>query len=155
MLMCDFSILLVYKNTWFKLNLGLKMLTCNFYFSGPVICPTQKGSELREDVRTLVQFWLLVHSDKKYLNMNIVPTSCKYLLFINSFFFQNYLQKLWLKWAKGILLKTFELDLLTINQRKQGQFSSRVHVAVHRLTCLVRKVCFYMCVLKVCQRWEF
>ncbi|XP_052243319.1 phosphatidylinositol 4-kinase alpha-like isoform X4 [Dreissena polymorpha] len=45
------------------------------FYAGPVIVPTQRGLELREDVRTLVQFWNLVHSDKKYLNVNIFPTA--------------------------------------------------------------------------------
>ncbi|KAL4223436.1 Phosphatidylinositol 4-kinase alpha [Mactra antiquata] len=43
------------------------------FYAGPVICPTQRGSDLREDVITCVQFWTLVHSDKKYLNVNIFP----------------------------------------------------------------------------------
>ncbi|XP_052799861.1 phosphatidylinositol 4-kinase alpha-like isoform X2 [Mya arenaria] len=45
------------------------------FYAGPVIVPTQRGMELREDVRTLVQFWMLVHTDKKYLNVNIFPAS--------------------------------------------------------------------------------
>ena len=32
--------------------------------------PIQKGSELREDLLTLVRFWQSMHSDKKYLRSN-------------------------------------------------------------------------------------
>ncbi|XP_053375288.1 phosphatidylinositol 4-kinase alpha-like [Mercenaria mercenaria] len=43
------------------------------FYAGPVICPTQRGSDLREDVMTCVNFWQAVHMDKKYLNVNIFP----------------------------------------------------------------------------------
>ncbi|XP_060554504.1 phosphatidylinositol 4-kinase alpha-like isoform X3 [Ruditapes philippinarum] len=41
------------------------------FYAGPVICPTQRGSDLREDVITCVKFWNVVHQDKKYLHENI------------------------------------------------------------------------------------
>lgn len=44
-----------------------------FCFSGPVICPTQRGSELREDIITLIKFWKLMHADKKYLRSSVLP----------------------------------------------------------------------------------
>eukprot|EP00106_Octopus_bimaculoides_P007153 XP_014774595.1 PREDICTED: phosphatidylinositol 4-kinase alpha-like isoform X3 [Octopus bimaculoides] len=43
------------------------------YFCGPVICPTQRGSELREDIISLIKFWKLMHADKKYLKSNVLP----------------------------------------------------------------------------------
>lgn len=43
------------------------------YFCGPVICPTQRGSELREDIITLIKFWKLMHADKKYLRSSVLP----------------------------------------------------------------------------------
>ncbi|XP_041348000.1 phosphatidylinositol 4-kinase alpha-like [Gigantopelta aegis] len=41
------------------------------YFCHPKILPTQKGSDLRDDIITLVKFWQLMHSDKKYLNASL------------------------------------------------------------------------------------
>ncbi|KAK7505986.1 hypothetical protein BaRGS_00002708 [Batillaria attramentaria] len=45
------------------------------YFCGPVIYPTQQGSELRNDIIILVKFWQMMHADKKYLTTSIVPFS--------------------------------------------------------------------------------
>ena len=53
------------------------------YFCGPVIYPTQSGTDLRYDIITLVKFWLLMHADKKYITTNVVPFSGQ--LVISSF----------------------------------------------------------------------
>ncbi|PVD31364.1 hypothetical protein C0Q70_06776 [Pomacea canaliculata] len=45
------------------------------YFCGPVIYPTQQGSELREDIIILVKFWQMMHADKKYLTTNVIQFS--------------------------------------------------------------------------------
>ncbi|KAL8613207.1 hypothetical protein ACOMHN_043016 [Nucella lapillus] len=45
------------------------------YFCGPVIYPTQHGSELRNDINILVKFWQMMHADKKYITTNILPFS--------------------------------------------------------------------------------
>ncbi|ESO97694.1 hypothetical protein LOTGIDRAFT_103639 [Lottia gigantea] len=42
------------------------------YFCGPIMCPTQQGSNLREDIITLIKFWQMMHADKKYLNSNML-----------------------------------------------------------------------------------
>ncbi|KAI1292021.1 Phosphatidylinositol 4-kinase alpha [Halotydeus destructor] len=36
-------------------------------FCGPQMCPLQRGSELREDINSMVKFWQALHADKKYL----------------------------------------------------------------------------------------
>ncbi|XP_049821823.1 phosphatidylinositol 4-kinase alpha isoform X3 [Aethina tumida] len=46
--------------------------SCLDYFCKPVSCPTQSTSELREDITTLVKFWQMLHSDKKYLKASDV-----------------------------------------------------------------------------------
>lgn len=46
--------------------------TCLDYFCGPPRCPTQRSSELREDVLVLIKFWQTMHSDKKYLMASVV-----------------------------------------------------------------------------------
>ena len=43
--------------------------------SGPIIYPTQQGSELRNDIIILVKFWQMMHADKKYITTNVVPFS--------------------------------------------------------------------------------
>jgi phosphatidylinositol 4-kinase len=53
----------IYSNKFFIQSLSVKF----FLFSGPQICPSQRGSELREDIISLVRFWQSLHSDKKYL----------------------------------------------------------------------------------------
>ncbi|KAK6191311.1 hypothetical protein SNE40_003034 [Patella caerulea] len=42
------------------------------YFCGPVLFPTQQGSNLREDIITLIKFWQMMHADKKYLTTNLL-----------------------------------------------------------------------------------
>ncbi|KAK3587139.1 hypothetical protein CHS0354_006780 [Potamilus streckersoni] len=42
------------------------------YFAGPVIFPTQRGSELREDIIQLISFFMQMHADKKYLS-SVIP----------------------------------------------------------------------------------
>lgn len=42
------------------------------YFCGPVMCPIQKGAELREDILTLTKFWQCLFTDKKYLKTNLL-----------------------------------------------------------------------------------
>ncbi|KFM83573.1 Phosphatidylinositol 4-kinase alpha, partial [Stegodyphus mimosarum] len=42
------------------------------HFCGPSMCPTQKGSELRDDITTLIKFWNSLHSDKKYLRATMM-----------------------------------------------------------------------------------
>ncbi|XP_046360282.2 phosphatidylinositol 4-kinase alpha-like isoform X1 [Haliotis rufescens] len=42
------------------------------FFCGPIICPSQKGSDLREDIITLIKFFQLIHADKKYLTSNVM-----------------------------------------------------------------------------------
>ena len=44
----------------------------NFCFSGPQICPSQKGTELREDILSLIKFWQSLHADKKYLKTTYI-----------------------------------------------------------------------------------
>ena len=47
---------------------------CLDYFCSPPGCPPgdQKGSEMREDTLTLIRFWQLMHSDKKYLKQSLI-----------------------------------------------------------------------------------
>ena len=41
-------------------------------FCGPQMCPVQRGSELREDIISMVKFWQALHVDKKYLKHSFV-----------------------------------------------------------------------------------
>lgn len=43
------------------------------YFCGPQICPSQKGTELREDIFSLIKFFQSLYADKKYLKTSYVP----------------------------------------------------------------------------------
>lgn len=43
------------------------------YFCGPQICPSQKSTELREDIVSLIKFWQSLHADRKYLKTVNVP----------------------------------------------------------------------------------
>ncbi|KAK3083088.1 hypothetical protein FSP39_013642 [Pinctada imbricata] len=43
------------------------------FFSGPVIYPSQRGPDLREDINTMIKFWKMMHADKKYITANTVP----------------------------------------------------------------------------------
>ncbi|XP_056020742.1 phosphatidylinositol 4-kinase alpha-like isoform X2 [Ostrea edulis] len=40
------------------------------YFAGPLMYPSQRGSELREDINTMVKFWRLLFTDKKYITVD-------------------------------------------------------------------------------------
>lgn len=42
------------------------------HFCGPPMCPTQKGSDFREDITTLIKFWNSLHTDKKYLRATMM-----------------------------------------------------------------------------------
>ncbi|XP_060518279.1 phosphatidylinositol 4-kinase alpha [Cylas formicarius] len=46
--------------------------SCLDYFCKPPACPTQTAGELRDDVTTLIRFWQMLHSDKKYLKVSDV-----------------------------------------------------------------------------------
>lgn len=39
------------------------------------MCPLQKGSELREDIISMIKFWQALHADKKYLKSSFVSES--------------------------------------------------------------------------------
>lgn len=55
------------------LNLSLLYIFyCTKNYSGPQICPSQKGNELREDINALIKFWQCLHTDKKYLKTTTV-----------------------------------------------------------------------------------
>ncbi|XP_052714253.1 phosphatidylinositol 4-kinase alpha-like isoform X6 [Crassostrea angulata] len=44
------------------------------YFAGPLMYPSQRGSDLREDINTMVKFWRLLFTDKKYITLDrIIP----------------------------------------------------------------------------------
>ncbi|CAG2236207.1 PI4KA [Mytilus edulis] len=45
------------------------------YFARRPLFPTHKGSDLREDINTLIKFFNLMHQDKKYLSHSVVPFS--------------------------------------------------------------------------------
>lgn len=45
---------------------------CFDTFTTPVECPTQRGSELRDDILALTKFWQTMHSDKKYLMSSVI-----------------------------------------------------------------------------------
>lgn len=45
---------------------------CFDIFTTPVQCPTQRGSELRDDILALTKFWQTMHSDKKYLMASVI-----------------------------------------------------------------------------------
>jgi hypothetical protein len=45
---------------------------CFDTFTTPVQCPTQRGSELRDDILALTKFWQTMHSDKKYLMASVI-----------------------------------------------------------------------------------
>lgn len=41
---------------------------------GPLMYPSQRGSDLREDINTMVKFWRLLFTDKKYITLDrIIP----------------------------------------------------------------------------------
>ncbi|XP_078336365.1 phosphatidylinositol 4-kinase alpha-like [Crassostrea virginica] len=40
------------------------------YFAGPLMYPSQRGSDLREDINTMVKFWRLLFTDKKYITLD-------------------------------------------------------------------------------------
>lgn len=40
------------------------------YFAGPLDFPLDFKQELREDIKVLIQFWVLMHTDKKYLQLD-------------------------------------------------------------------------------------
>ena len=42
------------------------------YFSVMPTHPTQRGLELRDDILSLVKFWHVMHSDKKYMKSSDV-----------------------------------------------------------------------------------
>ena len=42
-------------------------------FCIPQMFPVQKGSQLREDIISMIKFWQLLHIDKKYLRHSFVP----------------------------------------------------------------------------------
>lgn len=46
--------------------------TCLDYFCGPQRCPTQRGTDLRDDIHVLIKFWQTMHSDKKYLMASVI-----------------------------------------------------------------------------------
>lgn len=37
---------------------------------GPLMYPSQRGSDLREDINTMVKFWRLLFTDKKYITLD-------------------------------------------------------------------------------------
>ncbi|VVC31966.1 Hypothetical protein CINCED_3A020388 [Cinara cedri] len=45
---------------------------CFDTYTTPVHCPTQRGSELRDDILALTKFWQTMHSDKKYLMASVI-----------------------------------------------------------------------------------
>lgn len=60
------------SSTFFYYTIQILCLTYLLAFSGPQICPSQKGAELREDIQSLVKFWQSLLADKKYLKTNYV-----------------------------------------------------------------------------------
>ncbi|KAG8287986.1 phosphatidylinositol 4-kinase alpha [Homalodisca vitripennis] len=46
--------------------------TCLDYFCGPKLCPSQRGTDLRDDIHVLLKFWQTMHSDKKYLMASVI-----------------------------------------------------------------------------------
>lgn len=56
--------------------------TCLDYFCCPPRCPTQRSSELREDVLVLIKFWQTMHSDKKYLMASVVGGEYNFKLYL-------------------------------------------------------------------------
>ncbi|XP_062588022.1 phosphatidylinositol 4-kinase alpha-like isoform X3 [Saccostrea cucullata] len=40
------------------------------YFAGPLMYPSQRGSELREDINNMIKFWRLLFTDKKYITVS-------------------------------------------------------------------------------------
>lgn len=51
---------------------------CFDTFTTPVQCPTQRGSELRDDILALTKFWQTMHSDKKYLMASVIGGTFEY-----------------------------------------------------------------------------
>lgn len=45
---------------------------CLDYFCREPRCPSKQGAALREDIITLVKFWQVMHSDKKYLKASAI-----------------------------------------------------------------------------------
>ncbi|KAH9426521.1 Phosphatidylinositol 4-kinase alpha [Dermatophagoides pteronyssinus] len=43
------------------------------YFCGPQICPSQKSTELRDDILSLIKFWQSLQADRKYLKSVHLP----------------------------------------------------------------------------------
>lgn len=62
---------------------------CFDTFTTPVQCPTQRGSELRDDILALTKFWQTMHSDKKYLMASVIggmfDHDCKLYDYVNNF----------------------------------------------------------------------
>lgn len=46
--------------------------TCLDYFCCRKRCPSQRGTELREDILVLIKFWQTMHLDKKYLMASVI-----------------------------------------------------------------------------------
>jgi hypothetical protein len=40
------------------------------FIRGPLMYPSQRGSDLREDINTMVKFWRLLFTDKKYMTVD-------------------------------------------------------------------------------------
>ena len=55
--------LIILRKTIYRNN-----LLRNFYNSVRHHCPTQTHNELRNDIRTLIRFFSLVHGEKKFCN---------------------------------------------------------------------------------------
>ena len=63
------------KTITYSLSLCLPQMLNEIFYSctsGPQICPSQKGSDLREDLISLIKFWQSLHSDKKYLKSSFL-----------------------------------------------------------------------------------
>ncbi|CAH0713580.1 unnamed protein product, partial [Brenthis ino] len=49
---------------------------CLDYFCRGLQCPTKTSGALREDIISLIKFWQLMHSDKKYLKCSDIGVDC-------------------------------------------------------------------------------
>lgn len=112
--------------------------SCLDYFCKPVTCPSQKASELREDITTLLRFWQALHSDKKYLKASDVGdldiTQNSQIIAQNEITKPNDFNRPTSGW-----INTVPLSSSTATLSKRSAKSKRVPMADNFVKCYLKK----------------